>query len=52
MDVRYDLPLEGQNSQWIGNFRTCATTAEVRVFVEALLELAQPPRNPADGGST
>jgi DNA-binding transcriptional ArsR family regulator len=44
MEVRYDLPLEWQDAQWIGNFRMWATAAEVRSFVESVLELAEPLR--------
>jgi DNA-binding transcriptional ArsR family regulator len=44
MEVRYDLPLAWQDSQWIGNFRMWATAAEVREFVQAVLELAEPLR--------
>jgi DNA-binding transcriptional ArsR family regulator len=44
MEVRYDLPLEWQDSQWIGNARMWATAAEVRHFVEAVNELARPLR--------
>ena len=51
MEVRYDLPLEWQDSQWIGNFRIWATAAEVRTFVEAVLELAQPLRKPPAHGT-
>ena len=51
MDVRYDLPLEWQDSQWIGNFRIWATAAEVRAFVATVLDLAQPLRKPPDGGA-
>jgi DNA-binding transcriptional ArsR family regulator len=51
MEVRYDLPLEWQDAQWIGNFRMWATAAEVRTFVESVLELGEPFRTapkPAD----
>jgi DNA-binding transcriptional ArsR family regulator len=51
MEVRYDLPLEWQDAQWIGSFRMWATAAEVREFVDSVLELAQPLRKatePAD----
>jgi DNA-binding transcriptional ArsR family regulator len=44
MEVRYDLPLDWQDSQWIGNFRMWASAAEVREFVQAVLELAEPLR--------
>jgi len=44
MEIRYDLPLEWQDSQWIGNFRMWGTAAEVRQFVTTVLELAQPLR--------
>jgi DNA-binding transcriptional ArsR family regulator len=44
MGVRYDLPLEWQDAQWIGNFRMWATAGEVREFVRAVIELAEPLR--------
>jgi hypothetical protein len=50
MEIRYDLPLEWQDSQWIGNFRMWATAEEVREFVASVLELAQPLRKPPDRG--
>src|SRR5215469_12371493 len=37
MDVRYDLPLDWQDAQWIGNFRIWATAAEVREFVQTVI---------------
>lgn len=43
-EIRYDLPLEWQDSQWIGNLRMWATAGEVREFVTSVLELAQPLR--------
>jgi DNA-binding MarR family transcriptional regulator len=51
MEIRYGLPLDWQDSQWIGNFRMWATAAEVRQFVNAVLELAQPLRKPPAGGA-
>jgi DNA-binding transcriptional ArsR family regulator len=48
-EIRYDLPLEWQDSQWIGNFRMWATAAEVREFVASVLDLAQPLRKPPAG---
>jgi len=51
-EVRYDLPLEWQDSQWIGNFRMWATAAEVRRFVKDVLELAQPLRKAPEGGDS
>jgi DNA-binding transcriptional ArsR family regulator len=47
-EIRYDLPLEWQDSQWIGNFRIWATPPEVRDFVSTVLELAQPLRKPPE----
>jgi hypothetical protein len=52
MEVRYDLPLEWQDAQWIGNFRMWATAAEVLGFVEAVLELAEPLRKALDPGDS
>jgi DNA-binding transcriptional ArsR family regulator len=47
-EIRYELPLEWQDSQWIGNFRMWASADEVRAFVAAVLELAQPLRKPPE----
>jgi DNA-binding transcriptional ArsR family regulator len=52
MEVRYDLPLEWQDSQWIGNTRMWATAAEVRQFVEAVNELARPLRKAPETGDS
>jgi DNA-binding transcriptional ArsR family regulator len=51
MDVRYDLPLEWQDAQWIGNFRMWGTAAEIREFVQAVIELAGPLRKAPAGDS-
>ena len=48
-EIRYDLPLEWQDSQWIGNFRMWATADEVRDFVQAVIELAEPLRKAQEG---
>ena len=48
MEVRYGLPLEWQDAQWIGNFRMWATAAEVRSFVESVLQLAEQFRTAPD----
>jgi DNA-binding transcriptional ArsR family regulator len=52
MEVRYDLPLEWQDAQWIGNLRLWATAAEVREFVEAVIELAEPLRKVPETGDS
>jgi DNA-binding transcriptional ArsR family regulator len=52
MEIRYDLPLEWQDSQWIGNFRMWATAAEVREFVQAVIELAEPLRKAPESGDS
>jgi DNA-binding transcriptional ArsR family regulator len=44
MGIRYDLSLEWQDSQWIGNFRMWATAAEVRQFVGSVLDSIEPLR--------
>jgi DNA-binding transcriptional ArsR family regulator len=44
MEVRYDLPLEWQDAQWIGNFRLWGTAEEIREFVETVVDLAEPLR--------
>jgi hypothetical protein len=44
MEIRYDLPLEWQDSQWIGNFRMWATADEVDELVSTVLELTEPLR--------
>jgi len=46
MEIRYDLPLEWQDAQWIGNFRMWATADEVRQFVTTVLEAVEPLRKP------
>jgi len=52
MGIRYDLPIEWQDSQWIGNLRLWGTAAEVREFVTTVLDLADPLRNaPESSGS-
>lgn len=43
-EIRYDLPLDWQDSQWIGNLRIWATPAEVRRLVTTVLDSAQPLR--------
>jgi DNA-binding transcriptional ArsR family regulator len=48
-EIRYELPLEWQDSQWIGNFRLWATPAEAREVVKQMLELVQPLRKPPEG---
>jgi DNA-binding transcriptional ArsR family regulator len=48
MNIRYDLPLEWQDTQWIGNSKLWATEAEARQFVLAVLEAAQALRKPPE----
>ena len=48
MEIRYELPLEWQDSQWIGNLRMWATAAEVLEFVSTVLDLARPLRKPPE----
>jgi DNA-binding transcriptional ArsR family regulator len=48
-EIRYDLPLDWQDSQWIGNLRIWATAAEVRGLVKTVLDSAQPLRKPPEG---
>jgi DNA-binding transcriptional ArsR family regulator len=48
MDIRYDLPLAWQDTQWIGNFKLWATDAEARQFVLGVLEAAQALRKPPE----
>jgi DNA-binding transcriptional ArsR family regulator len=52
MDVRYDLPLEWQDAQWIGNLRIWGTAAEVREFVQAVIGLAEPLRKVPETGDS
>ena len=52
MDVRYDLPLEWQDAQWIGNLRMWATAAEVREFVQTVIELSEPLRTVPEPGDS
>jgi hypothetical protein len=49
MEIRYELPLEWQDSQWIGNFRLWATAAEMRTFVKSVFKLAKPLRQSPRG---
>ena len=49
-EIRYDLPLEFQDSQWIGNLRLWGTASEIRGLVEAVLELTEPLRRAPDAG--
>lgn len=49
MEVRYDLPLEWQDAQWIGNTRIWATAAEISEFREAVLDLVEPYRKAPEG---
>ena len=51
-EIRYDLPLEWQDTQWIGNFRLWATEAETRRFVLTVLEAAQQLRKPPEEGDS
>lgn len=44
MEIRYDLPLEWQDAQWIGNFRIWATADEIQQFVTTVLEAIAPLR--------
>jgi DNA-binding MarR family transcriptional regulator len=46
MEIRYDLPLEWQDAQFIGNFRMWATAEEVRQLVATVVESIQPLRKP------
>jgi DNA-binding transcriptional ArsR family regulator len=51
-EIRYDLPLEWQDAQWIGNFPMWGTAAEIRQFVATVIELIKPFREaPGDGDS-
>jgi len=52
MEVRYDLPLEWQDAQWIGNFRMWATAAEVQDFVQTVIALAEPLRKVPEAGDS
>jgi DNA-binding transcriptional ArsR family regulator len=52
MEIRYDLPLEWQDSQWIGNWRVWATAADMRQFGTAVMELAAPLRKPPESGDS
>ena len=49
MDIRYDLPLAWQDTQWIGNLKLWATDAEARQFVLGVLDAAQALRKPPEG---
>jgi len=51
MDIRYDLPLEWQDTQYIGNYTLWATEAEARRFILGVLEASKPLRKPQEKGS-
>lgn len=51
-EVRYDLPVEWQDTQFIGNFRIWATLADAQDFVAAVLELSDRLRKPPEGRDT
>jgi DNA-binding transcriptional ArsR family regulator len=48
MDVRYDVSLEWQDSQYIGNFRMWATPADVRQLLSTVLDSIEPLRKPPE----
>ncbi|HEU5214656.1 MAG TPA: helix-turn-helix domain-containing protein [Gaiellaceae bacterium] len=52
MEIRYDLPLEWQDAQWLGNFRMWATAAEISDFGSAVIELVRPLRKPPESGDS
>jgi DNA-binding transcriptional ArsR family regulator len=52
MEIRYDLPLEWQDAQWIGNTRMWATDAQAREFVQGVLDLAEPLRKAPEPGDS
>lgn len=45
-EIRYDLPLDWQDSQFIGNYRIWATPAETRHLLRTILDATQPLRKP------
>jgi DNA-binding transcriptional ArsR family regulator len=47
-DIRYDLPLEWQDTQFIGNYTLWATEAEARRFILGVLEASKPLRKPPE----
>jgi DNA-binding transcriptional ArsR family regulator len=49
-EIRYDLPMEWQDAQWIGNFRIWGTAGEIRDLARAVLELSEPLRKPPESG--
>jgi DNA-binding transcriptional ArsR family regulator len=49
MAIRYDLPVEWQDAQWIGNFRMWGTAAEIKEFVAAVINLVEPLRKSPEG---
>lgn len=48
MEVRYDLPLEWQDTQLIVNYRIWATPAETRRFLKTVLDAVAPLRKPPE----
>jgi DNA-binding transcriptional ArsR family regulator len=51
-ELRYDLPLEWQDTQWISAYRIWGTVAEIRAFVAAVIDLAEPLTKPRDDGES
>jgi DNA-binding transcriptional ArsR family regulator len=51
-EIRYELPLEWQDTQWISAFRIWGTVAEIRDFVATVLELAEPLTKRRDDGDS
>jgi DNA-binding transcriptional ArsR family regulator len=47
-EIRYDLPLEWQDTQWISAMRIWGTLAEIRDFVATVVDLAEPLTKPRD----
>jgi DNA-binding transcriptional ArsR family regulator len=52
MEIRYDLPLEWQDAQWIGNFRLWATADELQQFVTTVIESVEPLRKAPESGDS
>lgn len=51
-EIRYDLPMEWQEAQWIGNFRIWGTAGEIRELARSVLELTEPFRKPPESGGS
>jgi len=51
-EIRYDLPLDWQDTQWISSMRIWGSVDQIREFVATVVDLAEPLTKPSgDAGS-